>query len=114
MSEHTPGPWEAVEFTEHTGEQTMRIVDVDGYGIPRGEGPIGETYSRTLGIPDETAKANAHLIAAAPELLKALAKCLDMLDEIHMQHPEMKWSESIQATVAGRAAIRKAKGGGDV
>lgn len=69
---HTPGPWEAigneVRSSMHQPEglpRGVRIVEcMDGYFQP---------------FTDE-AKANARLIAAAPDLLEALKACKAALD----------------------------------
>jgi hypothetical protein len=51
MSKHTPGPWTA----EHGSDDYFYVATEDGVSFPRDE-----------------QKANAHLIAAAPEMLEAL------------------------------------------
>lgn len=64
---HTPGPWKIIDH----GEDTISITDaVQDEGVC----VVGSAYERT------TIKANAKLIAAAPELLDALVNCLDMLE----------------------------------
>ena len=74
----TPRPWKATSFTLHTGEQVMRIVPTDAYGIiNRNPGPICEVFSQKVGIPDEACIANSKLIAAAPELYAALEKAVN-------------------------------------
>lgn len=70
---HTPGPWEVVEDTQDEditiqadiGDETVDVALV--YGAP-----LLEDGSENEDI------ANAHLIAAAPELLE----CLEVLNEI--------------------------------
>ena len=93
MSRHTPGPW------------SVGNTDPLLFGVKRGNGtePIGFVYGPSF--PERSALgskalANARLIAAAPELLDVLAKCLrfgglfpDLADE-------------------ARAAIAKANGEG--
>ncbi len=75
----TPGPWKATSFTLHTGEQVMRIVPTDAYGIiNRGPGPICDVFSQKVGIPDESCIANSKLIAAAPDLYEALELILEL------------------------------------
>lgn len=54
MSEHTPGPWEVA--------RNGKTVN-----IPRGDKPCHGVYGAFCGT-----LANAHLIAAAPDLLEAL------------------------------------------
>ena len=91
IAQHTPGPWEAKEYTN------SRITG--GYGvfardsnIPIVEGAYGEDIA--------TADANTRLIAAAPDLLAALEAVLDKPDDVTVY----------EAIERARAAIRKAKG----
>lgn len=67
MSPHTPGPWQA----------QRRAGSDYGYEVvaDRKRRIIAETI---CGEHD----ANAHLIAAAPELLEALKACKDFLDGV--------------------------------
>lgn len=104
MSAHTPGPWEA------------RRIDSQEWEIdaPNGDPTIG--YSSWTGMisvygcndfpnaGEVVAKANARLIAAAPELLAALRECADRL-AIHMTH-----TEDLVAHMTACAAIAKAEG----
>ena len=68
MSKHTPGPWKAIFTTAVNKRDSVKIsCPVGGYSV-----------AETLQLPGcdyNTEKANAHLIAAAPELLKALREC---------------------------------------
>lgn len=68
MSKHTPGPWKAVEYAHSFGICTAkgdgyseRLAECVYWNTPRDDQP-----SR------DTARINARLIAAAPELLAAL------------------------------------------
>ena len=105
----TPRPWKAITFTLHTGEETVRIVPTDAYGIIRGPGPICEVFSQKVGILDEACIANAHLIAAAPEMLEALENALATCEH-DMQH--ILDNGRLRSVL--RAAISKAKGEGNV
>ena len=92
---HTPGPWAANwskyedgNFIVQAGMPSNRVLaqfDGDGYG------------------PDAQSIADAHLIAAAPDLLEALMMADAALSGANMN---MKAVEK-----AIRAAIAKAKGG---
>lgn len=82
MSAHTPGPWSVGGPTEYINQ-----VAIDP--------AIGVVY----GAGHERA-ANARLIAAAPDLLKALRACVEA--EQPMQQAA--------ATELARAAIDKAEG----
>lgn len=63
---HTPGPWEAYEESRNTYiDQKVSDDPDEGYrAIFR--------LTHAIDVPDETAKANVRLIAAAPELLTSL------------------------------------------
>jgi hypothetical protein len=84
MSKHTPGPWHvnAGDYKYHiyySREQSDHyFVEVDGND-------------------DDEAKANARLIAAAPELLAALKTARKCLKSCHYVGPER---ETIDAAIA--------------
>ena len=77
MADHTPGPWEA---------QWETVYQVDGFGLCYLEG--------------KRAKADALLIAAAPDLLEV---ALVIVSDGHISIP-------IAIQDKARAAIAKAKG----
>jgi len=81
---HTKGPW---DWTEGSGEYEIELV-----------GPVGGEDSILYhGANWPVIKANARLIAAAPELLEALEDILANID-------------GFPDTSKALAAIRKAKG----
>ena len=88
ISKHTPGPWD---------------MDEGDYGIYQIEtsDQIAEVFSHH---PDEELKANARLIAAAPDLLEVLKQFMDSRapDYAEAAHPGA-YSRAI-------AAIAKAEG----
>jgi hypothetical protein len=83
MSKHTPGPWDIAKGKTYCAIRTYERVIAD---------------MRFVNLHYN--EANAHLIAAAPELLDALLLCVDALEDGH-------WQETKQAA---RAAIAKATG----
>jgi hypothetical protein len=105
-AQFTPGPWargkdpyDLVIQSEH-----WNIATVDGMGNPwRGSERWNER------------EANAHLIAAAPELYEALRQCRTELDYCQQQlaahgqtgHPEDSVSRALRE---GKAALAKARG----
>ncbi len=96
MTKHTKGPWTV------RGPDKASIV-----GRRRDSDLPLHVAEVSLPIDDgheyEMQKANAHLIAAAPELLEA---CRKLLAE-HKEHTKMVSSPAIRTAVA---AIAKAKG----
>jgi hypothetical protein len=87
----TPGPWKVAGWVRRRGH--FLIID-------------GSTAGRQLAVADDedelidslTAKANANLIATAPELYQALVQCLPVIDS------ETRLGKQI------RAAVAKARG----
>lgn len=96
-AEPTPGPWKVYD----DGTMWVAPLDQDAAIICSLE-PHGEEFVYSL--EDD---ANAHLIAAAPELLEALSDLISYLvncDDTPMR-PAMR-----QQVTKGRAAIEKAVG----
>jgi len=92
-AKHTPGPWFAVGYQVEIESET--VAD------------ICTTNAHLFGQPglhnDATAMANAHLIAAAPEMLAALECITDALSP-------PRNAEEEAAIAAALAALAKAKG----
>lgn len=98
----TPGPWEA------------RCMGSEGYFVWK-SGPINkEHYSLTpvancANMPFEISKANARLIAAAPETLNALELAVATIERLTMGHPAK--IASVQGTLqVAHDAIARATG----
>ena len=85
MSGHTPGPWTLNEFTACIKGPDSAILamicNTTGDDAGKGPKPVSE--------------ANARLIAAAPELLAALKRAVDIFDELG----EDKVRDSLQAVI---------------
>lgn len=92
MAQHTPGPWKA---TALHGDSKRAVTNADNV-------LVADCYADThedLGLPVEY-KANARLIAAAPDLLDAVYALLD-------EHADCK---GCHASELAFAAIAKAEG----
>lgn len=63
----TPAPWDSVVSTD---------LELPSGIIKSGDKSIAHTLQKDVGA--EQARANAHLIAAAPELLEALIEIVEM------------------------------------
>ena len=94
MSKHTPGPWE-VEFND-VGESGIRWitghVTAKAHKYCGNSGPGARPDSVTH-VSSMTA-ADAHLIAAAPDLLAACKEAL------HLLEPETDAKPMIEAAIA--------------
>jgi hypothetical protein len=90
---HTPGPW--------------RWHAEDGPQWFLGPGVLIVEDGMTDGTPggDSIDRANAHLIAAAPELLEALKRCQNFI-----ANTEREMGETLECGETARAAIAKARG----
>ena len=99
MSEYTKGPW-----------RVGKPGPNGGHTIGTPEGLMVAMISHSVNYADQvtTAKANARLIAAAPELLEALQTLVD--DCIHASG-SMDYNYGEFDLKAAEAAILKAKGG---
>lgn len=104
-TKHTPGPW-SIEYplpgdTSHCAKSGCQMAI---------QAPIGPDvcWIRSFSEWSEMAKANARLIAAAPELLEALENIWDFLAE---DDGEGACSPLYQSSIDKvKAAIAKAKG----
>jgi hypothetical protein len=93
MSKHTPGPWQRSGIRQKLGDEDCIRVGPDGFAIAFL--PIGRRPQEQAG-----ALADAHLIAASPDLLEALRDAVACLGGIS--------SANVPESV--RAAIAKAEG----
>ena len=93
----TKGPW-AVE----RNKRTWGWVDVVGPSLGVG----GPTQATDLTLADEVKRiAEAHLIAAAPDMAEALEKALNFIT-----NTESEMGETLPCGDAARAALAKARG----
>ena len=96
MSKHTLGPWEASEGYP----SDIWHVDMPS----RGYSVVVSRAEEDWDMAVEEVQANAHLIAAAPDLLDALETLL-----LSTERDDMNFR--VRAMAAAREAIAKAKGG---
>ena len=98
MSGHTKGPWKV--FLVKSGPNKGQLL---GVGEETGEG-VADAYGGLWGSGGEKL-ANAHLIAAAPELLEALEKLVAA-----MPSRTILTDDELAPYDSACAAIAKAKG----
>ena len=72
MHKHTPGPWKFGDNSKHFKTNPFNVY-VQGGGV-HSASIANIPFKRT--IPEAEARANAMLIAAAPELLEALEEII--------------------------------------
>lgn len=94
MSEqkHTPGPWRVEKIDQHHGDYGIQVVGSNDEVICD-----NEAY-----YPHALDEKNAHLIAAAPEMLKALCDLVEAVEDNDR--------DSLRELLAAHSAIAKAKG----
>jgi hypothetical protein len=88
---HTPGPWETDDYDQY-----------DKHICIRGNGQyLGEMTTDNLGFNE--GEANAHLVAAAPDLLEACKA----LDEAVDQHGQANLTKLFAAVKLARLALAR-------
>jgi hypothetical protein len=101
MSKHTPGPWKAVDHSHYPGVMVVEGPEMPITIITSAIDIDFESYMRRV--------ANAHLIAAAPDLLEALEtlKREIILSDVDMGYIASHFQVHIDKA---SAAIARAKG----
>lgn len=109
VGKHTPGPWYAM--TRESGgllDQATVCSEHETDGEPTF---IADTMGLDGEVPLEQRKANARLMAAAPDMLKALTDAIPALVRMHgMTAAGKNRSLRLAQLNAARAAISKAEG----
>jgi len=119
--QYTKGPW-VIKVRKHD-DFTVAEIEIDASPY-RGEVARLQSCEHIDGIATDELLANARLIAAAPELLEALEKTLERLEELRIESGrDVDWGEEdafrmgewfehdeIAAMKIAGAAIAKAKG----
>lgn len=96
---HTPGPWQADGF------------EINKEGLePKGSATVWHVAGTSYSLADpDTRRANARLIAAAPELLEALKDCLGYVISDY-ESRDGGFGGAQESVDRARAAIAKAEG----
>lgn len=103
---HTPGPWTAnLHHTRQDGGRTYGFIFADGV-VPTAAVVLG-----VEGMPQDEGRANARLIAAAPDMLAAL-KLVDAFAKAdEAAGDDALWTDHFREMFeVVRAAIAKAEG----
>lgn len=105
-AKHTPAPWR-VSRADHDGAGVHAIACVAGCGVSSTYGQTPETTQR---IDADECAANARLIAAAPEMLATLEKCIEVLQEMDICYVTRLNEEDGEVLLEACAVVAKAKG----
>lgn len=107
MSEHTPGPYVAAEYyTNLSGGVAIRVATAGGE-LP---GELVAVASDLFSIlREEECKANARMIAAAPDLLEALEE-IDVGLQFYLEEYGDENGRLVGMKFTIRDAIAKARG----
>lgn len=97
----TPGPWRSDEQETLSGGTVFYIAQDDNAKYTPNYSDVSQTCSGEL---KHIQKANAQLIAAAPELLEALQRCESVLSNIPLEVCD------VEDLLYARAVINKALG----
>lgn len=113
-AKHTPGPWKARGYSSTDGSIWIDCDAFSKSGKTALGGTLAAAYGTGTGSDDSAVqKANAWLIAAAPELLAALREADDVLEDLRVPSDAgpNRFEQVIPAALAKiRAAIAKAEG----
>ena len=104
MSGHTPGPWAVKPYRGEHGFASEHFRQIDGQGWDA----LARVVVRMAGgeFDSPEGAANARLIAAAPDMLEALEKALELLEPF--DDPELSLGLGKDALTSIRAALNKA------
>lgn len=106
-AKHTPGPWQIViddDGNPLSGRPMVAAAPELDCAIVHWDGFVQSYWRSARG--DKEIHANARLIAAAPDLLKALEELADLFDAM----VSGEYRPDSYTTQPARAAIAKAKG----
>lgn len=109
-AKHTPGPWH-VASNEELRRVRGALCDDRPIAVNKGSYVLAAVWGGpTIVHNEDICKANAHLIAAAPDLLAACVAMLRYLDDTSIAQPARKWQALHDSTELARAAIAKYNG----
>ena len=111
MAKWTPGPWKVViddDGNPLSGRPSVSASDELDCGIVHWDGFVQEYWRSARG--DKEIHANAHLIAAAPELYDALKQFVSTFDTAALVETDHTQVGQIDAYRAAISALAKARG----
>ena len=82
MSKHTPAPWVlTIKPAEHDADFTVAEIEQPRSVKYRGAVTRMQSAEHIYGIGRDELIANAHLLAAAPDMLDVLEQCAEYFDK---------------------------------
>ena len=96
-AKHTPGPWKVDESEHHAvgGERIYKVIT---------DRPMGGLVAGVSAwwVDTESARHNAHLIAAAPAMYEALQGALKNIDRLNDKRSAYRaqWIKAVQVALA--------------
>lgn len=110
VEKFTPGPWKHLETKQSNSDRSsiFSILQTDNE-FSATYGYIADVYVGCVGSQETTLEegdANAHLIAAAPELYEALYELTDLVDAL----VSGEYRPDSFTTQPAHAALKKARG----
>lgn len=126
-AKHTPGPWEmgpevSAKYPDHLVYISIfgagrRLSSVSVYGKKRDGETGGKVYKDAAGterhprtVPEDECRANARLIAAAPDLLESLRGIVRTVNHLREEMPEAAAALFRLDLTNAHEAIAKAEG----
>lgn len=110
MSKHTPGPWKLQNETIYALDENG-VVNRFSVSVQEGYVRSSRNYMHNVRTPKAELQANARLIAAAPDMLKALVGLSGILATAESNASGNPEWEYVSARInAARAAIAAATG----
>ena len=106
---HTPGPWKITK--EDVGDEDFIIIPtgIEGANGKTVVGSVGGLCSEDCDLKEGELEANANLIAAAPELLEALARISGMAHD-YDQLSDVEETRFAEIEQIASEVIKKARG----
>ena len=97
-TQHTPGPWALLP--EECDKPYIRIRGTNLGGRYKIANVLTPVYERVHAREAEETRANARLIAAAPDLLEVLQYFMPFIDSEQDDERQAPWVEKARAAIA--------------
>ena len=110
MNRHTPGPWRECGADRGGCQCNMVWSEADDIVVAVAVDAFNVNYTAGCGCDEETAKGNARLIAAAPDLLAALEMASMFVNRDDMVFSQGDHGDRIYVLDVISAAIARARG----